>query len=78
MTSNNAACNVYLPNAFETLIHENATDITFFIVCKMYFILALSKRWIQSKGCVRTCNDYVIGREINTVSTKNSCGQSNF
>ena len=43
-TLNDKNCNVYLPKAIETLIHENVTDITFFIVCKIYFLLVLSKR----------------------------------
>ena len=32
-------CNVYSPKAIETLIHKNVTDITFFIVCEIYFLL---------------------------------------
>ena len=41
--------NVYSPKAFETLIHENATHIVFFIVCEIYFLLVLSKSSIRSK-----------------------------
>ena len=26
---------------------ENVTDIVFFMVCKIYFLLVLSKRWIR-------------------------------
>ena len=32
------------------------TDIVLFIVCKMYFLLVLSKRLIR---CKETCRDYV-------------------
>ena len=66
-TLNHATCNVYSPEAFEALIHENATHIVFFIVCEIYFLLVLSKCSIRSKIRVRTCKDYVIGREITTV-----------
>ena len=41
-TLNDENCHVYSPKAFET-IHENVTDITLFIVCKIYFLLVLSK-----------------------------------
>ena len=54
-TLNHATCNAYSPKAFETLIHENATHIVFFIVCEIYFLLVLSK-----------CKDYIIGRELTT------------
>ena len=33
-TLSHGNCNVYWPQAFETLIHENVTDIVFFTVCK--------------------------------------------
>ena len=33
-TLNLETCNVYLPKAFQTLIHENVADIVFFIVYK--------------------------------------------
>ena len=49
VTLNHATCNVYLPTAFETLIHENATHIVFFIVCEIYFLLVLLKCSIRSK-----------------------------
>ena len=58
-------CNVCSVKAFET-IHENVTDIVFFIVCKISFLLVLSKRSIRSKERVRTYKDYAIGREITT------------
>ena len=53
-TLNHATCNVYLPKAFETLIHENVTNIVFFIVSEISFLLALSKCSIRSKG---TCQN---------------------
>ena len=53
-TLNHAACNVYSPKAFETLIHGNVTHIVCFIVSKISFLLVLSKRSIQSK---RTCQN---------------------
>ena len=34
---------------FETLIHENVTYIVFFVGCKIYFVLVLSKCSIRSK-----------------------------
>ena len=51
----------------ETLLHKNVTVIVFFIVCKIYFLLVLSKRSIGNKERVRTCKDYVISREITTM-----------
>ena len=45
-TLNHEHCNVYSPKAFEALIQENVTYIVFFVVCKIYFLLVLSKRWI--------------------------------
>ena len=66
-TLNHATCNVYSPKAFETSIHENVTYIVFFVVCKIYFLLALSKCSIGSKQCVRTCKDYIICKEITIV-----------
>ena len=66
-TLNHENCNVYSPKAFETPIRENVTDIVFFIVCKIYFLLVLSKRSIGNKERVRTCKDYVISREITTM-----------
>ena len=33
----------------ETLIHADVTDIVFFIVCKIHFLLVLSNRSIRSK-----------------------------
>ena len=36
-------------------------------LCKIYFLLVLSKRLIRSNECVRTCKDYVTSREITTV-----------
>ena len=48
-------------------MHKNVTDIFFFIVCKIYFLLVSSKRSIGNKERVRTCKDYVISREITTV-----------
>ena len=53
--------------AFETLIHENVTEIVLFIVYKISFLLVLPKRSIRSKERVRTCKDYVIRRETTTV-----------
>ena len=50
--------NVFSPKAFQTLVHENITDIVFFIVCKICFVLASSKRSIQNKEHVSTCEDY--------------------
>ena len=41
-TLNLETCNVYLPKAFQKLIHGNVADIVFFIVCKIYILLALS------------------------------------
>ena len=66
-TLNHKNCNVYLPKAFDTLVHENVTDIVFFIACKTYFVFILSKRLLRSKECFRTWKDYVISREITTV-----------
>ena len=48
-TLNHKNCNVYLPKAFETLIHEHVTHIVFFVVCKIYFLLVLLKSSIRSK-----------------------------
>ena len=31
---------------FKTLMHENVTDVIFFIEFKIYFLSVLSKRWI--------------------------------
>lgn len=56
-TSNHATCNVYLPKAFRTLIHENFTDIFFFCVSKM-FSFGFIKDWIWSKERVRMWKDY--------------------
>ena len=42
-TLNHENCNVHSPKAFETLIHENVTDIVFVIVCEIYFLLDLSQ-----------------------------------
>ena len=41
--------------------------IVFFIVCKIYFRLVVSKRSIRGKDRVRTCKDYVISWEITTL-----------
>ena len=41
-------------------------QILFFIVCKIYFLLGLSKRSLRSKEHVRMCKDYAISREITT------------
>ena len=48
-TLNHEHCNVYSPKAFEALIQENVTYIVFFVVCKIYFLLVLSKCSIRSK-----------------------------
>ena len=48
-TLNHENCNVDSPKAFETLIHEHVTHIVFFVVCKIYFLLVLSKSSIRSK-----------------------------
>ena len=48
-TLNHENCDVYSPKAFETLIHKNVTHIVFFVVCKIYFLLVLSKSSIRSK-----------------------------
>ena len=42
-TLNHKTCNVH------SLIQENVTHIVFFVVCKIYFLLVLSKCSIQSK-----------------------------
>ena len=70
-TLNHATCNVYSPKAFETLLHENVTHSVFFIVCEIYFLLVLSKRFIQSE---RTCQN-VQGLRHWEGNTKNTCGQ---
>ena len=64
---NHEHCDVYSPKPFETLIPENVTHIVFFVVCKKYFLLVLSKYRFGAKQCVRTCKDYVICREITIV-----------
>ena len=66
-TLNHENCIVYSPKAFETLIHENVTQIVFFIVCKIYFFWFYRSVRFGEKQCVRTCQDYVTGREITTV-----------
>ena len=48
-TLNQENCTVYSPKAFETLIHDNVTHIVFFVVCKRYFLLVLSKCSIRGK-----------------------------
>ena len=64
-TLNHATCTVYLPKAFETSVHENVTSIVFFIVCEIYFFGFYRSVRSEAKERVRTCKDYVIGREIN-------------
>jgi len=44
---NHPTYDVYSPKAVETLIHGQCYNIVFFIVCKVYFLLVLLKRWIQ-------------------------------
>ena len=44
VTFSHAMCYVYSPKAV-----ENVADIVFFIVSKVYFLLVLSKRSIQSE-----------------------------
>ena len=39
----------------------------FSLLCKIHFLLVLSKCSNQSKERVRTCKDYIISREITTV-----------
>ena len=63
-TLNHENCNVYLPKAFEILIHENVTHIVFFVVCKIYFLLVYRSVQFGAKQCVRRYKDYVICREI--------------
>ena len=50
----------------ETLIHGNVTHVVFFIVCEIYFWFYGSVRF-EAKERVRTCKDYVIGREVTTI-----------
>ena len=65
---NHATCNVYSPKASETLIHENVTHIVFFIVSGIYLFFSFYRSVrFKAKERVRTCKDYVIGREITTV-----------
>ena len=67
-TLNHATCHVYLPKAFETLIHENVTH-TFCLLCVKYiFFWFYPSVRFEAKERVRTCKDYVIGREITTVA----------
>ena len=66
-TRKHEVCNVYSPKAFETLIHKNVTHVVFCIVCKIYFLLVISRRSIQSKERVRMCKDYAIGREMTSL-----------
>ena len=47
-TLNHENCNVYSPKPFG-IIHEIVSEIVCFIVCKIYFVLVLSKRSIGSK-----------------------------
>ena len=53
-TVNHETCNVQLPKAIETLIHENVTLIVFFIVCEISFLFVLMRHSIRSK---RTCQN---------------------
>ena len=67
-TLNHATCNVYSPKAFETLIHENVTHILFSLLCLKYIFFSFYRSVrFKAKELVRTCKDYVIGREITTV-----------
>ena len=66
-TLNHATCHVYSPRAFETLIHENVTHTVFFIVYEIHFLWFYQSVRFEAKERVRTCRDYVIGREITTV-----------
>jgi len=38
-TRNHATCDVYPPKAVETSMHGNVTDIVYFVVYKVYFLL---------------------------------------
>ena len=75
-TLNHENCTVCLPKALETLIHENVTHIVFFVVCKKYFILVLSKCSIRSKTM---CQNVQGLRHLygNNHRTKNSRGKRN-
>ena len=75
-TLNHEHRNVYSPRAFETLIHENVTYIVFFVVCKIYFLLVLSKCSIRSKTM---CQNVQGLRHLygNNHRTKNSRGKRN-
>ena len=51
-TLNHATYDVYSPKVLETYT-DNVMDTVFFIVCKIYFLLVLSKGWIQRECYIR-------------------------
>ena len=65
-TLNHATFNVFSPKAFETVIHENVTLFSLLCVKNIFFWFYRSVRF-GAKQCVRTCKNYVIGREKTTV-----------
>ena len=65
-TLNHENCNVYSPNAFETLIDENVTQC--FLCCvQNIFSFGFIEVPFGAKQCVRMCKDYIVCREITII-----------